>query len=50
MSANIDRILDISTLLENGPTIEDCYHGGRPLVDSQIPAAMVSIPFFIYHQ
>ena len=31
-------------------TIKDCYHGGIPLVESQIPTAMVPNPFFICHQ
>ena len=31
-------------------TTEDCYYGGVPLVESQIPTAMVPNLFFICHQ
>ena len=52
MSANIDRILERPKTFGSGPTstTEDCYHGSPPLIESQIPTAMVPITFFICHQ
>ena len=52
MSANIDRILERPTKFGSGPTTttEDYYHASPPLIESQIPTAMVPITFFICHQ
>ena len=38
-----------SESFERKPTAGHCY-GSHPMVQSQLPTAMVQIPFFICHQ